>query len=129
MSDRAKPCPICKETPDETSSDEGWILFCCKFQAAAPSYSDAVNAWNISVASLASMVRIEELEAKLAKAAEFARKECPYYYGSSSYDKWWHTLRTILTEIDLCPSCQEPLNLPSGDGCAAMVKHCGGGDA
>jgi hypothetical protein len=69
MSDKAKPCPICKEMPDETSSEEGWILFCCKFHAAAPSYSDAVNAWNISVASLASMVRIKELEAKLAEAA------------------------------------------------------------
>ena len=22
-----------------------------------------------------------------------------------------------------CPSCREPLNYPSGDGCAAMTKH------
>jgi hypothetical protein len=62
VSDRAKPCPTCKETPDETSSDEGWILFCCKFQAAAPSYSDAINMWNISVASLAPTVRVKPLE-------------------------------------------------------------------
>jgi hypothetical protein len=26
-------------------------------------------------------------------------------------------------EIDLCPSCREPLSLPSGGGCAAMTKH------
>lgn len=24
---------------------------------------------------------------------------------------------------NLCPSCREPLNYPSGDGCAAMTKH------
>jgi hypothetical protein len=24
---------------------------------------------------------------------------------------------------DLCPSCREPLDHPSGDGCAAMTKH------
>lgn len=24
---------------------------------------------------------------------------------------------------DLCPSCREPVNYPSGDGCAAMTKH------
>lgn len=24
---------------------------------------------------------------------------------------------------DLCPSCREPLDWPSGDGCAAMTKH------
>jgi hypothetical protein len=24
---------------------------------------------------------------------------------------------------DLCPSCKEPVDHPSGDGCAAMKKH------
>jgi hypothetical protein len=24
---------------------------------------------------------------------------------------------------DLCPSCREPVDHPSGDGCAAMIKH------
>lgn len=24
---------------------------------------------------------------------------------------------------DICPSCREPLDCPSGDGCAAMTKH------
>jgi len=24
---------------------------------------------------------------------------------------------------ELCPSCREPLDYPSGDGCAAMTKH------
>jgi len=24
---------------------------------------------------------------------------------------------------DLCPSCREPLDYPSGDGCAAMTEH------
>jgi hypothetical protein len=24
---------------------------------------------------------------------------------------------------DLCPSCREPVDHPSGDGCAAMTKH------
>ena len=62
MNDKPKPCPICKEMPDETSSEEGWILFCCKFYVAASSYSDAVNAWNISVASLAPTVRVKPLE-------------------------------------------------------------------
>jgi len=26
-------------------------------------------------------------------------------------------------EDDLCPSCREPINSPSGDGCAAMTMH------
>ncbi len=25
--------------------------------------------------------------------------------------------------VELCPSCREPLDYPSGDGCAAMTKH------
>ena len=28
-----------------------------------------------------------------------------------------------MTEVKLCPSCREPINYPSGDGCAAMTKH------
>jgi hypothetical protein len=24
---------------------------------------------------------------------------------------------------NLCPSCKEPVDQPSGDGCAAMTKH------
>jgi hypothetical protein len=24
---------------------------------------------------------------------------------------------------NLCPSCREPVDHPSGDGCAAMIKH------
>jgi len=24
---------------------------------------------------------------------------------------------------EICPSCREPLDYPSGDGCAAMTKH------
>jgi hypothetical protein len=44
----------------------------------------------------AALSRIEELEARLAKAAELVVEECPYYYGSSSYDKWWDDLRTTL---------------------------------
>lgn len=27
----------------------------------------------------------------------------------------------------ICPSCHEPLNYPSGDGCAAMKLHGNGG--
>lgn len=27
---------------------------------------------------------------------------------------------------DVCPSCREPLDYPSGDGCAAMTKHTDG---
>lgn len=27
---------------------------------------------------------------------------------------------------DVCPSCREPLDCPSGDGCAAMTKHTDG---
>lgn len=27
---------------------------------------------------------------------------------------------------DICPSCREPLDYPSGDGCAAMTKHTDG---
>ena len=26
----------------------------------------------------------------------------------------------------ICPSCKEPLDYPSGDGCAAMTKHTDG---
>ena len=27
---------------------------------------------------------------------------------------------------NLCPSCREPLDYPSGDGCAAMTNHTDG---
>ena len=27
---------------------------------------------------------------------------------------------------NICPSCREPLDCPSGDGCAAMAKHADG---
>ena len=27
---------------------------------------------------------------------------------------------------DVCPSCREPMDCPSGDGCAAMNKHTDG---
>ena len=27
---------------------------------------------------------------------------------------------------NICPSCKEPLDYPSGDGCAAMTKHTDG---
>ena len=34
--------------------------------------------------------------------------------------------RRRITMGDLCPSCREPLDCPSGDGCAAMTKHTEG---
>ena len=43
--------------------------------------------------------RIEELEAKLAKAVELALVECPFRWGTPSYDKWWHDRRTTLAEL------------------------------
>jgi hypothetical protein len=43
--------------------------------------------------------RIEELEAKLAKAVELALEECPFRWGTPNYDKWWHHRRTTLAEL------------------------------
>jgi hypothetical protein len=28
-----------------------------------------------------------------------------------------------VAKTEICPSCREPLALPSGDGCASMTKH------
>ena len=43
--------------------------------------------------------RIEELEAKLAKAVELALEECPFRFGTPSYDEWRHNRRTTLAEL------------------------------
>jgi hypothetical protein len=72
---------------------------------------------------------VKELEAKLAKAVEALNdmvKECEEeLLPSHGYIKYFCC--KTLAEIDLCPSCREPLSLPSGDGCAAMAKHSAGG--
>lgn len=44
--------------------------------------------------------RIEELEAKLAKAVKMALEECPFREGTGSYNDWWHDRRTTLAEIE-----------------------------
>ena len=43
--------------------------------------------------------RIEELEAKLAKAVELGLEECPFWDGSGAYNDWWHDRRTTLKEL------------------------------
>jgi hypothetical protein len=77
--------------------------------------------------------RIEELsncvavlEAKLTKAVDGLRE----IYGNGNAagrnpQLMANTARSTLAEIEgePCPSCREPLTLPSGDGCAAMTKH------
>ena len=67
-----------------------------------------------------------QLRDKLAKAVEALRgvmQHMPDYA-----DTVWQDARATLAEIEgnPCPSCREPLSLPSGDGCAAMTKHEGG---
>ena len=43
--------------------------------------------------------RIEELEAKLAKAVELALEECPFREGTVDYDYWWQDYRTTLAGL------------------------------
>lgn len=43
--------------------------------------------------------RIEELEAKLAKAVELALEECPFRCGTPNYDYWWRDYRSTLAEL------------------------------
>lgn len=43
--------------------------------------------------------RIEELEAKLAKAVELALEECPFRWGTPNYNNWWRDYRTTLAEL------------------------------
>jgi hypothetical protein len=100
MTNKPNPCPTCKETPDDTSSEEGWILFCCKFQAAAPSYSDAVNAWNISVASLAPTVRVKPLEWEQSKDSDGVLQDV-YSAWCPLFVKWlWAVSRDDAAKVE-----------------------------
>lgn len=40
--------------------------------------------------------RIEELEARLAKAIKLALEECPFREGTWCYNDWWHNRRATL---------------------------------
>jgi hypothetical protein len=64
MSDRAKPCPTCKETPNEVCDVIGWKLYCCGFSAQDRFYRAAVENWNKKVAmvSVKRTVRVKPLE-------------------------------------------------------------------
>ena len=42
---------------------------------------------------------IEELEVKLARVLELALEECPFRWGTPSYEDWWHHRRTIIAEL------------------------------
>jgi hypothetical protein len=73
---------------------------------------------------------IEDLEAKLAKAVEALRDAVDAWdnhnkTGDMMQGHWVTDARTTLAEIEggVCSSCREPLSLPSGDGCAAMINH------
>ena len=43
--------------------------------------------------------RIEELEAKLAKAVGLALEECPFRHGTPKYNVWWRHRRAALAEL------------------------------
>lgn len=43
--------------------------------------------------------KIEDLEAKLAKAVGLALEECPFRHGTPKYNDWWHHRRATLAEI------------------------------
>ena len=43
--------------------------------------------------------RIEELEAKLAKAVGLALEECPFRHGTPKYNDWWRHRRAALAEL------------------------------
>ncbi len=42
---------------------------------------------------------LEQTEAKLAKAVEIALEECPFAWGTGSYNDWWYDRRTTLAEL------------------------------
>jgi hypothetical protein len=73
---------------------------------------------------------IDNLEAKLAKAVDaleiaVIRWDEHQKYGMGMSGDWVEEARATLAEIEggVCSSCREPLSLPSGDGCAAMINH------
>jgi hypothetical protein len=43
--------------------------------------------------------RIEELEQMLARAVEIALEECPFAWGTGSYNDWWYDRRTTLAKL------------------------------
>jgi hypothetical protein len=42
---------------------------------------------------------LEQTEGKLAKAVEIALEECPFAWGTGSYNDWWYDRRTTLAEL------------------------------
>ncbi len=78
-------------------------------------------------ATMAQINRTLAAEAKLAKAVEALRlieADCDADYPPSHL-AIKYAARATLFEIEggVCSSCGEPLSLPSGDGCAAMINH------
>ena len=43
--------------------------------------------------------RIEELEAKLKEAMGLALNQCPFKYGTGSYDDWWQDRYERLAQL------------------------------
>jgi len=43
--------------------------------------------------------------------------------ANNTYTEMHIALEAMSDHPNLCPSCREPLDYPSGDGCAAMTKH------
>jgi hypothetical protein len=42
---------------------------------------------------------VKDLEAKLAKAVGLALEECPFRWGTPSYDNFWRDRRAALAEL------------------------------
>jgi hypothetical protein len=88
--------------------------------------------------SIAAADRIEELEAQIRTDAlqyladvgqmgdtidDLTRRHERALHKIDVLEDLVVELEDKLEKVELCPSCREPLSLPSGDGCAAMTKH------
>ena len=76
---------------------------------ALATYAESANHWTddkrmmdasgVADTIYEAMDRIEELEAKLAKAVELALEECPFRCGTPNYDYWWRDYRSTIAEL------------------------------
>ena len=65
-----------------------------------PSNDSLVDQIKRQAADLIDLIdSIEELEANLAKALELALKDCPFQWGTGSYNDWWYERRAKVAEL------------------------------